>query len=160
MIWYDVMWCDIWYYMIYDMIYLLTAIGLSPSGSTHLHTNNTQNNTNNNTTNNSIYTIFCIPIILCQIVLLKIFRRPRAAYTFLEDQNLASPVLDNQDLRYLIVFVWLKTVDCIRLVEDGVIVSEGRNETSSNMKCTNALSFWAIVDAWRRCLFHSNYTVC
>jgi len=31
----------------YDMIYLLTAIGLSPGGSTHLHTNNTQNNTNN-----------------------------------------------------------------------------------------------------------------
>jgi hypothetical protein len=31
------------------MIYLLTAIGLSPGGSTHLHTNNTtQNNTNNN----------------------------------------------------------------------------------------------------------------
>jgi len=28
--------------MIYDMIYLLTAIGLSPGGrSTHLHTNNT-----------------------------------------------------------------------------------------------------------------------
>jgi len=28
------------------MIYLLTAIGLSPSGSnTHLHTNNTQNDT-------------------------------------------------------------------------------------------------------------------
>ena len=26
------------------MIYLLTAIGLSPGGSTHLHTNNTQNN--------------------------------------------------------------------------------------------------------------------
>ena len=26
---------------IYDMIYLLTAIGLSPGGSTHLHTNNT-----------------------------------------------------------------------------------------------------------------------
>jgi hypothetical protein len=25
----------------YDMIYLLTAIGLSPRGSTHLHTNNT-----------------------------------------------------------------------------------------------------------------------
>ena len=24
-----------------DMIYLLTAIGLSPGGSTHLHTNNT-----------------------------------------------------------------------------------------------------------------------
>jgi len=32
---------------IYDIIYLLTAIGLSPGGSTHLHTNNTQNNTNN-----------------------------------------------------------------------------------------------------------------
>jgi len=32
----------------FDMIYLLTAIGLSPGGSTHLHTNNTQNNTNNN----------------------------------------------------------------------------------------------------------------
>jgi hypothetical protein len=30
-----------------NMIYLLTAIGLSPGGSTHLHTNNTQNNTNN-----------------------------------------------------------------------------------------------------------------
>jgi hypothetical protein len=27
--------------MIYDMIYLLTAIGLSPGGSTHLHTNTT-----------------------------------------------------------------------------------------------------------------------
>ena len=32
------------------MIYLLTAVGLSPGGSTHLHTNNTQNNTNNNQT--------------------------------------------------------------------------------------------------------------
>jgi hypothetical protein len=32
------------------IIYLLTAIGLSPDGSTHLHTNNTQNNTNNNRT--------------------------------------------------------------------------------------------------------------
>jgi hypothetical protein len=32
------------------MTYLLTAIGLSPCGSTHLHTNNTQNNTNNNRT--------------------------------------------------------------------------------------------------------------
>jgi len=32
------------------LIYLLTAIGLSPDGSTHLHTNNTQNNTNNNGT--------------------------------------------------------------------------------------------------------------
>jgi hypothetical protein len=30
------------------MIYLLTAIGLSSGGSTHLHTNSTQNNTNNN----------------------------------------------------------------------------------------------------------------
>jgi hypothetical protein len=29
------------------IIYLLTAIGLSPGGSTHLHTNNTDNNTNN-----------------------------------------------------------------------------------------------------------------
>jgi hypothetical protein len=36
------------YLILYDMIYLLTAIGLSPGGSTHLHTNNTQNNTNNN----------------------------------------------------------------------------------------------------------------
>ena len=32
------------------MIYLLTAIGLSPGGSIHLHTNNTQNNTKNNQT--------------------------------------------------------------------------------------------------------------
>jgi len=32
------------------MIYLLTAIGLSLGGSTHLHTNNAQNNTNNNRT--------------------------------------------------------------------------------------------------------------
>jgi hypothetical protein len=32
------------------MIYLLTAIGLSAGGSTHLHTNNTQNDTNNNRT--------------------------------------------------------------------------------------------------------------
>jgi hypothetical protein len=32
------------------MIYLLTAVGLSPGGSTHLHTNNTQNNTNNKRT--------------------------------------------------------------------------------------------------------------
>jgi hypothetical protein len=32
------------------MIYLLTADGLSPGGSTHLHTNNAQNNTNNNQT--------------------------------------------------------------------------------------------------------------
>jgi hypothetical protein len=34
----------------YYMIHLLTAIGLSPGGSTHLHTNNTDNNTNNNRT--------------------------------------------------------------------------------------------------------------
>jgi len=32
------------------LIYLLTAIGLSPGGSTHLQTNNTWNNTNNNRT--------------------------------------------------------------------------------------------------------------
>jgi len=32
------------------MIYLLTAVGLSPGGSTQLHTNSTQNNTNNNGT--------------------------------------------------------------------------------------------------------------
>jgi len=32
------------------MIYLLTAVGLSPGGNTHLHTNNTYNNTNNNRT--------------------------------------------------------------------------------------------------------------
>jgi len=31
-------------------IYLLTAVGLSPGGSTHLHTNNTENNTDNNPT--------------------------------------------------------------------------------------------------------------
>jgi hypothetical protein len=35
---------------VYYIIYLLTAIGFSPGGSTHLHTNNTQNNTNNNRT--------------------------------------------------------------------------------------------------------------
>jgi hypothetical protein len=32
------------------MVYLLTAIGLSPGGSTQLHTNCTWNNTNNNRT--------------------------------------------------------------------------------------------------------------
>jgi hypothetical protein len=32
------------------MIYLLTAVWLSPGGSTHLHTNNAQNETNNNRT--------------------------------------------------------------------------------------------------------------
>ena len=30
------------------MIYLLTTIGLTPSGSTHSHTDSTQDNTNNN----------------------------------------------------------------------------------------------------------------
>ena len=40
----------IFYDMIYDIIYLLTAIGLSSGGSTHLHTNNTQNNKNNKRT--------------------------------------------------------------------------------------------------------------
>jgi hypothetical protein len=59
-IWYDMIWYDIWYDIYdmtrydtiwYDMIwYLLTATGLSPGGSTHLHTNNTWNNTNNNRT--------------------------------------------------------------------------------------------------------------
>jgi len=32
------------------LIYLLTAVGLSPGGSTHLHTNNTYNTNNNRTT--------------------------------------------------------------------------------------------------------------
>jgi len=32
------------------LMYLLTAVGLTPGGSIHLHTNNTQNNTNNNRT--------------------------------------------------------------------------------------------------------------
>jgi hypothetical protein len=32
------------------LIYLLIAIGLTPGGSTHLHTNSTQKNTNNNRT--------------------------------------------------------------------------------------------------------------
>jgi hypothetical protein len=31
-------------------MYILTVTGLSPGGSTHLHTNNTPNNTNNNRT--------------------------------------------------------------------------------------------------------------
>jgi hypothetical protein len=35
---------------ILDTIYLLTAVGLSPGGSTHLYTNNTQNNTKNSET--------------------------------------------------------------------------------------------------------------
>jgi len=37
-------------YICYIFIYLLTTIGLSLGGSTHLHTNNTQNNTNKNRT--------------------------------------------------------------------------------------------------------------
>jgi hypothetical protein len=32
---------DTCHVLIYDMIYILTAIGLSPGGSTHLHTNTT-----------------------------------------------------------------------------------------------------------------------
>jgi hypothetical protein len=34
----------------HDLIYLLTAVGLSPGGSKHLRTNTTWNNTNNNRT--------------------------------------------------------------------------------------------------------------
>jgi len=41
---------ELFCYHINDIIHLLTAIGLSPGSSTHLHTNNTQNNTNNRTT--------------------------------------------------------------------------------------------------------------
>ena len=41
---------------VYGMIYLLTAIGSSPGGSTHSHANNTQNNTNNNRTTQIINT--------------------------------------------------------------------------------------------------------
>jgi hypothetical protein len=41
MVWYDVIWYmiwyDIWYYMIWYDIYLLTAIGLPPSGSSTVH---------------------------------------------------------------------------------------------------------------------------
>ena len=37
-------------YMIYDMIYLSTAIELTPGGSGTVHTNNTYNNTSNNRT--------------------------------------------------------------------------------------------------------------
>ena len=43
------------------LIYLLTAIGLSPGGSTHLHTNNTQNNTNNRTTQIQTDVVECGP---------------------------------------------------------------------------------------------------
>jgi len=44
--WYDMTWYDIWYDKIYDIIYL-TAIGLTPSGSSTVHIY-TQNNTQNN----------------------------------------------------------------------------------------------------------------
>jgi hypothetical protein len=40
-----------------SLIYLLTAIGLSPDGSTHLHTNKTYNNTNNNQTTQIIINV-------------------------------------------------------------------------------------------------------
>jgi len=43
------------------MIYLLTAIGLLPSGSTHLHTNNTQNTNNNQTTQITTNVEECVP---------------------------------------------------------------------------------------------------
>jgi len=42
-------------------------------------------------------------------------------------------------------------------------VFEGRNETSSNIRCTNFLSFWVILDVFRRRLLHtivSSHTVC
>jgi len=39
-----------WQFVTVYLIYLLTANGLSPGGSTHLHKNNTENNTNNNRT--------------------------------------------------------------------------------------------------------------
>jgi len=42
------------------MIYLLTAIGLSPGGSTHLHTNNIEN-TNNRTTQITTNVEECVP---------------------------------------------------------------------------------------------------
>jgi len=38
---------------LHDMIYLLTAIGLSPGGSTHLHTTTHRTIQNNNTYNNT-----------------------------------------------------------------------------------------------------------
>jgi hypothetical protein len=45
-------------YKKYDMIYLLTENGLTPGGSTHLHTNNTRNNIKKqNTQNRSCITI-------------------------------------------------------------------------------------------------------
>jgi len=44
------------YYIYIIILYLLTAIGLSPGGSTHLHTNNAWNNTNNNRTKQIITT--------------------------------------------------------------------------------------------------------
>jgi hypothetical protein len=47
------------------LINLLTAIGLSPGGSTHLHTNNTYNNTNKNrTTQITTYVEECEPCLV------------------------------------------------------------------------------------------------
>jgi hypothetical protein len=43
------------------LIYLLTAVGLSPDGSTHLHKNNTQNNTNNNPNNKKCGRVRAVP---------------------------------------------------------------------------------------------------
>ena len=43
-----------------DAIYLLTAFGLTPGGSTHLHTNNTQNNTMKQNIQNGTYIIIII----------------------------------------------------------------------------------------------------
>jgi len=50
MIWYGTIWYDMIWYVIYDMIYLLTATGLTPRGSNivHIYTNNTYNNAINN----------------------------------------------------------------------------------------------------------------
>ena len=37
-IWYDMIWCNVMLWdMIYDMIYLLTAIGLTPGGISTVH---------------------------------------------------------------------------------------------------------------------------
>jgi uncharacterized protein YceK len=43
------------------MIYLLTAVGLSPCGSTYLHKNNTEYNTNNNRTTQTTNVEECWP---------------------------------------------------------------------------------------------------
>jgi hypothetical protein len=36
-IWYDIIWYGMVWYDIYDMIYLLSAIGLTPGGSSPVH---------------------------------------------------------------------------------------------------------------------------